>query len=109
MPPSLVIFLKEKNYNAIHTTYFNKGHLLKDNEIITIAIKQKRIIVTKDNDFFDYFFLKGAPPKVLLLELGNISNADLIDILNKNLAKIKKSFEKGANLIILERKDIIIY
>jgi len=109
LPPSLAEFLKGKKFNAIHTTYFNKGHLLKDSEIINIAIKQKRIIITKDNDFFDYFFLKGAPPKVLLLESGNISNKDLMNLLNKNLRKIVKLFERGANLIVVQKKDIISY
>ena len=109
LPPSLADFLKGKGFNAIHTTYFKKGHLLKDSEIINIAIKQKRIIITKDNDFFDHFFLKGAPPKGLLLELGNISNKDLMHLLNKNLRKIVNQFEKGANLIVIQKNDIITY
>jgi predicted nuclease of predicted toxin-antitoxin system len=67
LPPKLSKHLLSEGYDSIHTTDFPEGHFLKDHEIIEIATNEDRIIITKDQDFFDYYLLKGAPPKVLLL------------------------------------------
>jgi predicted nuclease of predicted toxin-antitoxin system len=37
LPPRLVTYLTGKGYDSIHTTYFEEGHLLGDEEIILIA------------------------------------------------------------------------
>lgn len=79
LPPKLAKYLKTKGYDSLHTTHFENGHLLKDHAIIEIAKSENRIVITKDSDFSDYYFLKGAPPKVLLLKFGNISNKNLIN------------------------------
>ena len=67
LPPRLATYLSDKGYNCIHTTYFDKGYLLEDEEIILIAQKEDRTVITKDSDFSDYFMLKGAPSKILLM------------------------------------------
>jgi predicted nuclease of predicted toxin-antitoxin system len=76
LPPRLATYLTEKGYESIHTTDFKEGHLLGDDEIILIAEDQDRTVVTKDSDFSEYFLLRGSPPKVLLVEFGNIRNAE---------------------------------
>jgi predicted nuclease of predicted toxin-antitoxin system len=58
----LVTYLRWNGADAIHTTHFPEGHLLQNAEIARIAIDEERIIVTKDSDFSDSFFFKGAPP-----------------------------------------------
>ncbi len=78
LPHRLAKFLSEKGFDTIHTTFFPQGHLLDDNSIRKIAIAENRIIVSKDSDFFDYFLIKGTPPRILLLRFGNMSNNDLI-------------------------------
>ena len=77
LPPKLASYLSEKENDCIHTTSFPEGHLLKDTQIIEIAKNDDRIIITKDSDFTEYFMLRGAPPKVLLIEFGNIGNKEL--------------------------------
>ncbi|GAB4415318.1 MAG: hypothetical protein OHK0039_23840 [Bacteroidia bacterium] len=71
LPPRLATYLKEKGHGCIHTTHFEEGYLLGDEEIILIAQQEERAVITKDSDFSDYFMLRGAPPKVLLIEFGN--------------------------------------
>ena len=72
LPPKLAKFLNTKGCDAIHTTFFSDGHLLQDKEIREIAVRENRIIITKDSDFFDAYLAQGAPPKVLLFQFGNI-------------------------------------
>ena len=40
LPPNLAYSLKDWGADAIHTTYFEDGHLLDDREIIKIAIQE---------------------------------------------------------------------
>lgn len=109
LPPSLARFLKLQGFDAIHTTYFQNGHLLKDSEIIKIAIKDNRIIITKDSDFFDNFLLKGAPPKVLLLQFGNIKNTDLIQQFQNQISNIETLFGNNANFVLFDWNQVVEY
>ena len=107
LPPRLAIYLTGKGYDGIHTTHFEEGHLLGDDEIILIAQQQDRTVVTKDSDFTDYFMLKGSPPKVLLLEFGNISNRELIWLFDLRLEEVIAAFEDGYELVIFRRDEVV--
>ena len=45
-------------------------------------------IVTKDDDFRQRSFLYGAPPKVILVHLGNCRTADVVALLNARVAVV---------------------
>ena len=109
LPPKLATLLSANGYESIHTTYFKDGHLLSDVEIISKAKAQDRIIVTKDSDFSDYYMLRGAPPKILLLELGNIKNSNLFSLFDKYLKEIILSFQDGNELVLFRYEEIIGY
>jgi predicted nuclease of predicted toxin-antitoxin system len=109
LPPKLVLFFEKKDLDSIHTTNFPNGHLLQDKDIIDIAVEQARIIITKDSDFYDYFLLNGQPPKVLLLEVGNINNKELINLIDKYFNEIINYFESESGLVITRRDMIIAY
>ncbi len=49
-----------------------------DAEIWAIARKEGFAIVTKDADFVELSLMKGFPPKVIWLNLGNVTNAALL-------------------------------
>jgi predicted nuclease of predicted toxin-antitoxin system len=40
--------------------------------------------LTKDRDFANLSIAKGAPPKVILLQTGNCSTAEIIELIRKN-------------------------
>jgi predicted nuclease of predicted toxin-antitoxin system len=110
LPPSLATKFLKGGFDAVHTTYFENGHLMNDKMIRKIAVDENRIIVTKDSDFFDHFILRGAPPKVMLLELGNISNAKLFSIIDANIIRIKNLFEiENTSLVVLYESAIFSY
>lgn len=109
LPPLLAQFLVSKGYDAIHTTAFPDGHLLKDQEIVRIAIEESRTIVSKDRDFLDHYLLRGAPPKVILLQFGNIHNQELLTYFDKNLEQMVGLLSQGAHLILFEREKITAY
>ena len=65
------------------------------------------IIVSKDNDFRQLSFLKGPPPKVVWLSIGN-SGTDIIgDLLLRNrnrIAAFAEDPEEG--LLVLELNEV---
>jgi predicted nuclease of predicted toxin-antitoxin system len=109
LPPKLAKFLRDKGYPTVHTTYYPNGHLLDDKEIIEMAIRDNRIIITKDSDFLDNFLLNGVPPKVLMLQFGNISNADLIASFEREITQIVDIFNENGDFITFNRKHISVY
>jgi predicted nuclease of predicted toxin-antitoxin system len=110
LPPSLAEFFRRRNLDATHVTDYPSGALTADIEIITIAKNEKRIIVTKDSDFWDYYLLRGYPPSVLLLQLGNIKNNELFMLINSRLEAIISAFSENTNhLIVVQKNRIILF
>lgn len=46
------------------------------------------VIVTKDSDFHELSLVRGAPPKVVWLRVGNAGKASVIRLLNENRSQI---------------------
>jgi predicted nuclease of predicted toxin-antitoxin system len=110
LPPKLAKYLRDKGFPTVHTTYFPNGHLLDDSAIIEIAIRDNRIIITKDSDFLDNFLLNGVPPKVLMLQFGNISNSELQALFDRDINQIVHTFsDEGADFITFNRAYISVY
>ena len=61
----------------MHTLDFPQANRTTDAELKVISIQEKRVVITKDNDFVDSFLLSKEPYKLLLISTGNISNKDL--------------------------------
>lgn len=94
------------------TTANIRLHSLKDlfyriKEIREIAIEENLIIVTKDSDFEDYYFVKGAPPRILLLAIENCSNTELIKLIDRNLDQMIQRFNEKFDLVVLSQKEVI--
>ena len=109
LPPKSAKYLSEKGFHSVHTTYYPDGHLLDDKTIIDIAIKEDLIIVTKDSDFLDNYLLNGIPPKVLILQFGNISNGELLALFDREWDQIVQIFSDGAGFINFNRTHISEY
>lgn len=61
------------------------------------------VIVTKDSDFQELCSLRGAPPKVVWLRVGNTSKGNVIPLLTKNHEAIEASFaDEGTHCLELE-------
>lgn len=108
LPFKLSVFLRTEGYDCIHTTDTEQGHLLQDDEIVQIAIKNNRSVITKDSDFKEYYYDKGAPPKVLFLTFGNISNKELLLYFEDHFGKIVELFKEGHEFITFNREGIFV-
>lgn len=93
LPYSLAIMLESKGFDVTHTDDLPNKERTTDNEIRAHAKKEGRIVITKDNDFFDSYILRKSPSRLLLISTGNIINKDLFVLFEKNLNLIVKYFE----------------
>ncbi len=106
LSPKLSKHLSRLGADSIHTIKLGNGHLLEDATIREIAKREKRIVVTKDSDFRDHFFVKGTPPKVLLITIGNTPNQVLLDLISNNYSQIEKLFNDGAGMVVLGHSQL---
>ncbi|GHT36914.1 hypothetical protein FACS189435_0830 [Bacteroidia bacterium] len=109
LPPSLAEFFRRRGFDATHVMDYPQGALASDKEIIAIAKSEARIIVTKDSDFMDYYLLKGYPPSVMLLQLGNIKNNELFVFLDKQAGHVTTLYTESLERLLIIQKDKIIF
>lgn len=79
-----------------------------DMEICNYADANDLIVITKDSDFRNSFFIKKTPKKLIKINLGNISNPKLTQIISENIGAISKLNTKPYFLIEID-KDIITF
>lgn len=72
-----------------------------DHEVWDFARKNNYCIVTFDSDFIDISVLKGCPPKVIWLKLGNSSTDRIAEVLLKSQGLISE-FINNPELCFLE-------
>ncbi len=74
---------------------------MTDETIISGAIAQGGVLVTKDLDFFDGLVLHGAPPKVVLIRCGNVRKRDAVALVVSQLEALVSGIE-GGDLVEVE-------
>jgi predicted nuclease of predicted toxin-antitoxin system len=75
-----------------------------DAEIWFHARTHDFVIVSKDNDFAELAVLRGGPPKVIWLRVGNCSSDAVERLLRANLATITE-FAADSERVVLELFD----
>lgn len=106
LPLALAIFLNQRGFDAIHTKELEDGNLTSDLDIIKISLKEQRIVITKDSDFYDKFLLKCEPYKLIIISTGNIKTKELIGIFEKNIDRFEE--EISLNFVIEISQDSLI-
>ena len=89
LPPQMATWLQDEfgvNAKSFKDLQFE---IVPDVEVYKMAAQKdnKIIITTKDIDFSNYQKIVGAPPRILYLNIGNISNKNLKILPKKNFLK----------------------
>jgi len=92
LPFALSKYLGQKGFDVLHTDDLPNKEYTTDNEIREISVNQNRIVITKDADFLDSFYVNAIPSKLLLVSTGNIKNKALIRLFDLNMEKIIELF-----------------
>ncbi len=107
LPKSLARLLREYGHDAIHTLELPKRNRTDDLEINEISLNESRVVISKDSDFFDSYFSKKEPWKLLFLTVGNISNNDLLQLFRGNLPAIEAELSQ-ADVIEMTRNSLVV-
>ena len=109
LPISLSKFLnKEENCTAIHVNQILQKWNTADEEICKYADANHLIVVTKDADFKNSYFINKTPKKVVRIILGNISNQELISLFSKYLPFILQLASKDNLYVEIDREQLVI-
>ena len=108
LPKRISRLLVEAGHDAIHTLDLPLKNRTSDAEVIDIAVRDDRVVVSKDEDFVNSYHLLKRPNKLLQISTGNISNRELIELLTISLPRIVEGFET-VGLIELSRTELIIH
>ena len=73
--------------NCVHTIQLKNGNLIKDCDINEISIKEKRVVITKDTDFYYSYLTSKKPYKLVLVKLGNLRLSELKHYFKVNAKK----------------------
>jgi predicted nuclease of predicted toxin-antitoxin system len=85
----IVKHLKEIGLETYHVNSLPNKSETTDSDICNYADKHNLILITKDSDFKEFYFVRGKPKKVIRIMLGNISNVALISLLSQYIEAIK--------------------
>ena len=94
LPRRLALELAASGHDAVHTLDLPAANRTQDKDIVALAIRENRVVVTKDNDFVVSFHLRRLPPKLLLISTGNISNDALSKLIASNLTALGTAFNQ---------------
>ena len=107
LPPSLCALLRAAGHDAIHTSQLPKHNGTPDEAINQLSLAEKRVVITKDSDFYHSHLLHGKPWKLLLVRTGNIRTRELTALFERHLPAIIAAFEK-TSFVELDRQAIQI-
>ena len=108
LPRRLALQLSACGHDVLHTLDFPAGNRTPDGDIVELAVREGRVVVTKDNDFVISFLLRSVPPKLLLISTGNISNDALSHLITANLPALENALGEH-DFVELSTTAIIIH
>lgn len=94
LPRRLARELTAARHDAVHTLDLPTRNRTPDRDLTSFAVRESRVVVTKDEDSVTGYLLHGAPPKLPLISTGNISNHMLSRLVAANLAAVAAALSK---------------
>ena len=98
LPLSIAIYFT--NCDVIHTSQLPEGNLTSDNSINKLTVEEKRILITKDADFYYSYIRYKVPYKLILVRLGNMRLKQLQLYFERNAIKISELIRENSFVIL---------
>ena len=108
LPRRLAHLFSDAGHETVHTIDLPHGNRTTDEVLNDLAVREERVVITKDADFVNSFLVFRRPPKLLLISTGNISNSELLGLLGQNLAAIVLALETNS-FVELDRTSWVIH
>lgn len=98
LPGTLARWLRGRGYDAYHVLEQGMGQS-GDAEIWETCLKEERVLISKDEDFFILATRPGDSGRLLWLRIGNCRTKDLLTMLNCRWAAIKAAFAESQRVV----------
>lgn len=105
LPRRFCSILVQRGHDALHTLDLPTGNRTKDLLINQLSVRDERVVISKDSDFFYSHVLHGRPWKLPLIKTGNISSQDFCALLERNLPEIETALETHT-LVEIDRMTV---
>ena len=105
LPPGLCALLRTAGHDALHTQQLPAQNKTTDQVINELSLKEQRVVISKDTDFYYSHLLQRKPWKLLLVRTSNMSTQDLKRLFEAHLPAIIQLLETNA-LVELHRQSV---
>lgn len=107
LPPGICVFLQLAGHDAIHTMQLPAQNQTTDQVINDLSVRDQRVVISKDTDFYYSHLLQQRPHKLLLIRTGNIRTCELKVLFEAHLTEITQALEANS-LVELDRSEVRI-
>jgi predicted nuclease of predicted toxin-antitoxin system len=107
LPASLTRLFIEVGFDCVHTLSLPDKNLTPDQVINSLSLKESRILITKDTDFFHSYLLYKEPYKVIFITVGNLRLKELHKVFETHLSIIISAI-KNNGMIELNKQGVKI-
>jgi len=107
LPPGLCAVFQAAGHDAIHTCQLAAQNRTPDQVINQISLREQRVVVSKDSDFYHSHLLHGKPWKLLLVRVGNLRTRQLKELFRMHLPAVVSALEQNS-LVELHRQTVRI-
>ena len=99
LSPRLVTLLADLFPDSAHV--FQVGLGPDDEAIWTFAKDNNFMILSKDSDFYRFSVLRGAPPKVTWLRVGNDGTAQIAELVRKRATDLHVFADSAMDALLI--------
>lgn len=108
LPKRLARWLAARGHDVVHTLDMPGGNRTPDAGITDVADREERVVITKDSDFVSTHLLQKRPARLLLISTGNMGNAELEQIVERNLDAILAALETH-RFVEVGRENLVVH
>lgn len=105
LPPSLRQTFADAGHEAIHTTDLPAQNATRDGVINEVSLSERRVVVSKDTDFYYSHLLQGRPWKLVLVRTGNLGLRETKELFENLLPAIATALETS-DLVEIDKNSI---
>jgi predicted nuclease of predicted toxin-antitoxin system len=100
LPPQLATWLRQ----SFHVEAANLDRRARDADISSALRAPGEVIITKDADFLDIVARLDAPPQIVWVTCGNVTNAALQALFARTFQEILNLLRAGAPVVELAKR-----
>ena len=107
LPPGICALLQASGHDALHTRQLPAQNHTPDQVLNDLSVRDQRVVISKDTDFYYSHLLLQRPHKLLLVRTGNIRTRELKLLFETHLTEIIDALEANS-LVELDRSEVRI-